>query len=163
MPGSQRPFERRDERDLSDLDEILRRLDRRAVFGEPTQPNHPVISVIHPAPPPAAAPTTLIDSIGIKLPHLFSVGALLLSGGIALGTYLMNSDTKFIRLTEKIERIDRRFEALEDRFADRLAFIFTDFCRRTERRNPNWACADPIIAPLDGAANRSRRDRVGGE
>lgn len=49
---------------------------------------------------------------------------------------------------------------ITDSTETRIGLLFSEFCRRTERKNPNWVCPDPIATaspaigrPQSGTAN----------
>ena len=147
MQGHPR-YSTRDPNDLGDIEAILRRLDSRIASTDKP-------SVVSSVQPPVSG-HSLLENLVVKVVPVLGALGVMLSVGFGAGMWSSNAGLEFKRITDRLDKIDRRFETQDDRFADRLAFVFTDYCRRTEPRNPNWVCADPIIAPIESPAGRIR-------
>lgn len=175
MPGYYPQGLRDDPRDLGDLERQLQRIESRLVSAE--QQQKAVVPVPPPAPPPPIS-VNLFEHVNVKL--VTAIGVIIMAATIAfnVGKWTTGSDaqataqmTKFeaslagqgakfdaalIAQSGKLDAIAARIDRQNDSFYERMAFVFTDFCRRTERKNPNWSCAEPITMPIDPAAGKVR-------
>jgi hypothetical protein len=157
-------FEQRDPRDLGDL---LRRLDSLVDSKE----NRPPPALVAPAPPPptpAPISVNFFEQLNVKVGTLLTVAAVMVSTGIGIGAWMNSTKGTTDKFEVAMEAVRKDIRGLSDRidrqsevWYERMAFVFTDFCRRTERENTGWRCADPITMPMDPAAGK--RVRSGGE
>ena len=101
------------------------------------------------APKPAhnGAPpgNTFIENANVRLMTLIAV-VLFAGGGIWQLANLVSSQKAFnAELKRDIASIKTSMADNSNAAGERLRYILSEFCRRTERKNPNWQCPDPII------------------
>jgi hypothetical protein len=151
------PYNRHDPQDLGDLESILRRLDSR--LASAAQP------AVVPVQPPANGLMHSVENTQVRLLTALGAGV-----SVAVATWMIagavfgakqeqaNVNNNFIqserRINARIDALAERIKESSDTFYDRTLMMFSDFCRRTEKQNPNWRCADPIAVPLAGRTVR---------
>lgn len=121
------------------VDSIIDRVHRSPYHPPPLPPRDQEAPSFRPSKSGAGSQNgILLENSTIRIMTAISVVVLVIGLTWSGARYMSNIEA---RLDEIQATLSRQTDGQENR----IKYILSEFCRRTERKNPSWQCPDPIV------------------